>query len=134
MKNIKLFERYISQDDSRLGGINEGEALLASELFKSLDKGPGELDLEGSFLKQWTQWIKYQSDMADLMLEGNIGEEQFKKKILEITSWLKKSTNAQTVAYLYYMKDQFQKNKTKFPLTSSMYDLIDIKIPKAVQF
>jgi hypothetical protein len=132
MKNIKLFENYISSDDSNLEGINEEEALFASELVKSLVKGVSKKLIvpDGTFGETWIKWVKYQSDMADLMLAGDIAGDKFKNKISEITNWLKLPGNAQEIRILYGMKEKFQEEKSRFPMTAAMYDIIDkVKIP-----
>ena len=131
MKNIKLFENYISSDNSNLEGINEEESLFASELVKSLVKGVSKKLIveDGAFEEKWIEWVKYQSDMADLVLLGDIAEDKFKKKIAEIINWLN-SGNAKEIKILYAMKEKFQEEKSRFPMTAAMYDIIDkAKIP-----
>ena len=126
MKNIKLFENYISSDNLDLEGINEEEALFASELVKSLTKGVLKPVVEGgAFEKTWVKWVKYQSEMADLVMSEDLKEDKFKNKILEITNWLKSDGNSRTIRILYGMKEKFQEEKSRFPMTATMYDIID---------
>ena len=131
MKHIKLFESLFREEGSNIYEAQE----MALDAVKWEDT---DLKLKKEIYKTW--FNDYVIPMTDFkMNEKNTG---LKNLISSAKSWLNKNsglegeyngkplkfTNAEIVYHLYWEKNFAKAEKSRFPLLSSMYDLIKAKI------
>lgn len=119
MDNIKLFERFVSEEDSNIYGSEEMTSDPAAEVYRTWindyfipmndfglrEKEPGLRALVSSA----KAWLKKQSGVTSV-------DKQTGKQL----SW----TNGEILYRLYWDCEYTKQNRNKFPLMASMYDLI----------
>jgi hypothetical protein len=127
-KHITLFEQFVREEDSNIYEAQE----MALDAVKWEDT---DLKLKKEACKTWI------NDYVIPMMDFKYNEEnpEFKTLISSAKSWLSKDsgvvgedmngkplnfTNGEIVYYLYWERKFAQAEKSRFPLLSSVYDLV----------
>ena len=134
MDNIKLFERFVSEEDSNIYEADSPEGVYFPTA-KSTGKNEKKREKKKEIYKTWIN--DYVTPLMDFSYqEQNPG---YKSLISSAKAWLGKYsgvqaenksgnlvnfTNGEIVYYMYWEKRFAEAEKSKFPLLASMYDLI----------
>ena len=134
MNNIKLFEKFVTEENLNIYEADSPEGAYYS-MAKSILKTEKKRELEKEIYRTWIN--DYVTPLMDFSYqEQNPG---YKSLISSAKSWLGKYsgvraedskgnlvnfTNGEIIYYLYWEKRFAEAERTKFPLLSSMYDLV----------
>jgi len=132
MNNIKLFERFVTEEDSN---INEADSSEEAYFYIKIGKTERGREKKKEIYKTWIN--DYVIPMSGFAL--NEKDPGLRSLISSAKAWLGKYSGVQAedrsghlinfsngkIVYFMYWEKEFAKDeRTEFPLLASMYDLI----------